>query len=88
MDGEQVARVVRALIYSFLASSQTQLLDFSVLHVGFGPSLPSMFPKNSGTYTGKAEVRAMVLDIESRPPTMVIFVLRWSSIFLTQDSSP
>lgn len=30
----------------------------------------------------------MVLDIESKPPTMVIFVLRWSSIFLAQDSSP
>lgn len=45
VDGEQVARVVRALIYSFLASSQTQLLDFSVLHIGFVPSLPSMFPR-------------------------------------------
>lgn len=60
---------------------------FSVLHIGFGPSLPSMFPKNSGTYRGEAEVRAVVLVTESKSPTMVIFVLR-CSVFLAQDSSP
>lgn len=73
MDGEWVTHVVQALIYSLLlVSSRHTRATFSVLHIALIHVFIPCFSKSSRTYEGKAEVRAVVLGMEPKSPTMVM----------------
>lgn len=72
MDREWVTHVVQALIYSLLLVSRYTCATFSVLHIALIHVFISCFSKSSRTYEGKAEVRAVVLGMEPKSPTMVV----------------